>query len=172
MSRHLEHREVPAAEARMHCRRYVRIGGCNARYGVRFGWDMLCRRHPRWAAPPEQQQLVVLPRQQAFSRCDTCQRWHRPTASTMGEGIRCSTLISPSLRKVRKRVLRAVEQEASGERRTQGSLVPPVITEQILNLHWHRQSARTTRDVLGLTRRMVLHEDKRAQTKKPTGMGG
>ena len=145
-------------------RRYVRIGGCNARYGVRFHWDMLCRRIPRWAAPPEQQQLAVLPRQQAFSRCDTCQRWHRPTASTMGEGICFSTLISPSLRKVRKRVLRAVEQEASGERRTQGSTFPPVITEQVLNLHWRRQSATTTKTVLGLMRRMVLRgakEDKR-----------
>src|SRR6476660_448290 len=74
----------------------------------------------------------------------------------MGEGIRCSTLITPSLRKVRKRVLRAVEQEASGERRTQGSTFPPVITEQVLNLHWRRQSARTTNDVVGLTRRMVI----------------
>ena len=111
--------------ARMQCRRYVRIGGCNARYGVRFRWDMLCRRHPRWAVPPEQQQLAVLPRQQAFSRCDTCQRWHRPTAATMGEGIRCSALITPSLRKVRKRVLRAVEQEARGER-GQGSTFSPV----------------------------------------------
>ena len=149
----------------MQCRRYVRIGGCNARYGVRFRWDMLCHRHPRWAATPEQQQLAVLPRQQAFSRCDTCQRWHRPTAATMGEGIRCSTLVSPSLRKLRKRVLRAVEQEASGQRR-QGSTFSPVTTEQVLNLKWSRQSAGTTKSALGLMRRMVLQD-----TKKNTKMG-
>ena len=127
MTRQLEDRELPPAERRMQCRRYVRIGGCNARYGVRFRWDMLCRRHPRWADPPEQQQLTVLPRQQAFTRCDTCQRWHRPTAATMGEGIRCSTLISPSLRKVRKRVLRAVEAEVERGKQTEGSTFPPAI---------------------------------------------
>ena len=44
MSRQLEDRELPPAERRMQCRRYVQIGGCNARYGVRFRWDMLCRR--------------------------------------------------------------------------------------------------------------------------------
>ena len=150
---------MPAAEARMHCRRYVRIGGCNARYGVQFRWDMMRRRHPRWAVPLGQQQLTVLPRQQAFSRCDTCQRWHRPTAVTMGEGIRCSALITPSLRKVRKRVLRAVEQEASGERR-QSNTFSPATTQQVLNLRWRRQSADTTKAALGLMRRMVLHQSK------------
>ena len=100
----------------------MRVGGCNARYGVRFRWDMLCRRHPRWADPPEQQQLAVLPRQkQAFIKCDTCQRWHRPTAATMAEGIRCSTLISPSLRTVRKLELRAVEAEVERGKQTEGS---------------------------------------------------
>jgi hypothetical protein len=160
MSRQLEDRELPAAEQRMQCRRYVRVGGCNARYGVQFRWSMLCRRHPRWAVPDGQQQLTVLPRLQAFSRCDTCQRWHRPTAATMEEGIRCSTLITPSLRKVRKRVLRAVEQEASGERR-QGNTISPVTTQQVLNLRWRRQSAGTTKAALGLMRRMVLHDIKK-----------
>ena len=160
MSKQLEDRELPPAEARMQCRRYVRIGGCNARYGVQFRWDMLCRRHPRWAVPLGQQQLAVLPRQQAFSRCDTCQRWHRPTAATMGKGIRCSALINPSLRKVRKRVLRAVQQEASGERR-QGNTASPVTTEQVINLRWRRQSAGTTKAALGLMRRMVLHDNKK-----------
>ena len=158
MTRQLEDREVPAAEQRMQCRRYVRIGGCDARYGVRLRWDMLCRRHPRWAVPLGQQQLTVLPGQQALSRCDTCQRWHRPTSATMEEGIRCSTLITPSLRKVRKRVLRAVEQEASGDRR-QGTTTSPVTTQQVLNFRWRRQSAGTTKAALGLMRRMVLHDD-------------
>eukprot|EP00952_Eustigmatos_sp_NYUAD-ZCMA_P009705 40084-Eustigmatos_ZCMA.PRE.1 len=63
MTRQLEDRGLPAAEVRMQCRRYVRIGGCNVRYGVQFRWDMVCRRHPRWAVPPAQQQLAVLPRQ-------------------------------------------------------------------------------------------------------------
>jgi hypothetical protein len=164
MTRQLENRELPPAERRMQCRRYVRIGGCNARYGVRLRWDMLCRRHPRWANPPEQQQLAVLPRQQAFTRCGTCQRWHRPTAATMGEGIRCSTLISPSLRKVRKRVLRAVEAEIERGKQTEGSTFPPAITEQVVHIQWRRQSATTTKTVLGLMRRMVLRgakEDKR-----------
>ena len=160
MTRQLEDRELPAAEARMQGRQYVRIGGCNARYGVRFRWDMLCHRHPRWAVPDGQQQLAVLPRQQAFSRCDTCQRWHRPTAATMGDGIRCSALITPSLRKVRKRVLRAVEEEASGER-THGSTFSPATTEHVLNLRWRRQSAGTTKAALGLMKRIVLHEDKK-----------
>jgi hypothetical protein len=165
MSRQLEDRELPAAEARMQCRRYVRLGGCNARYGVRFRWDMLCHRHPRWAIPLRQQQLAVLPRQQAFSRCDTCQRWHRPTAATMGEGIRCSALIDPSLRKIRKRALQAVEAEADRSKQTKGSTFPPAITEQVVNLQWRRQSAATTKTVLGLVRRVALHrakEDKRA----------
>jgi hypothetical protein len=165
MTRQLEDRELPPAERRMQCRRYVRIGGCNARYGVRLRWDMLCRRHPRWADPPEQKQLAVLPRQQAFSRCDTCQRWHRPTAATMGEGIRCSALIHPSLRKVRKRALQAVEAEAHGSKQTKTSTFPPAITEQVVNIKWRRQSAATTKTVLGLMRRMVLRgakEQKRA----------
>ena len=164
MTRQLEDREMPAAEGRMHCRRYVRIGGCNARYGVRFRWDMLCRRHPRWAVPPEQPQLAVLPRQQAFSRCDTCQRWHRPTAVTMGETIRCSALMTPSLRKVRKRALQAVEAESERGKKTQGSTFPHAITEQVVNLQWRRQSAATTKTVLGLMKRMVLRgakEDRR-----------
>ena len=84
----------------------------------------------------------------------------------MGEGIRCSALMTPSLRKVRKRVLRAVEQEANGERR-QGSTFSPDTTEQVLNLHWRRQSAGTTKAALGLMRRMVLHEEK-----KDRRMGG
>jgi hypothetical protein len=41
MSRQLQDRELPAAEQRMQCRRYVRVGGCNARYGVQFRWSML-----------------------------------------------------------------------------------------------------------------------------------
>ena len=112
MSRQLEDRELPPAERRMQCRRYVRVGGCKARYGVRFRWDMLCRRHPRWAAPPEQQQLAVLPRQQAFQ-----QMRHMPEVASANCGYngRRNTLLNtdyPSLRKLRKRVLRAVEQEA------------------------------------------------------------
>ena len=87
-------------------------------------------------------------------------------AATMEEGIHCSTLITPSLRKVRKRVLRAVEQEPSGERR-QGNTTSPVTTQQVLNLRWRRQSAGTTKAALGLMRRMVLHDHK-----KDKRMGG
>ena len=154
MSRQLEDRELPAAEARMQCRRYVRIGGCNARYGVQFRWSMLSHRHPRWAVPAGQQQLAVLPRPQAFRRCDTCQRWHRPVETYIADGIRCSTLISPSLRKVRKRALRAVQAEAEGRKQTDGSTFPHAIGEQVINLQWRRQSAATTKTVLGLVRRV------------------
>jgi len=59
MTRELEVRELPPAEGRMHCRRYVRIGGCNARYGVQFRWSMLSHRHPRWAIPLEQQHFFL-----------------------------------------------------------------------------------------------------------------
>ena len=81
------------------------------------------------------------------------------------EGIRCSTLINRSLRKLRKRVLRVVEAEVERGKQTEGSTFPPAITEQVLNLHWRRQSAATTKTVLALMRRMVLRgakEDKRA----------
>ena len=122
---------------------------------------MMCRRHPRWAVLPEQQQLAVIPRQQAFSRCDTCQRWHRPAAVTMGDGIRCSTLVSPSLRKVRERALQAVEAEADRGKQTKGSTFPHDITEQVINLQWRKQSAATTKTVLGLMKRMVLREAKK-----------
>ena len=87
---------------------------------MEYSSDGVCCPPPSTLGCPNgQQQLTVLPRQQAFSRCDTCQRWHRPTAATMGEGIRCSALIHPSLRKTRKRALQAVEAEAnraSGQR--------------------------------------------------------
>ena len=83
----------------------------------------------------------------------------------MGEGIRCSALIHPSLRKTRKRALQAVEAEADRRKQTKGSTFPPAITEQAINLQWRRQSAATTKTVLGLMRRMSLRgakEDKRA----------
>ena len=85
---------------------------------------------------------------------------------TLREEKEKEALISPSLRKLRKRVLRAVEQRANGQRR-QGSTFSPVTTEQVLNLQWSRQFAGTTKDALGLVRRMVLHD-----TKKNTKMGG
>eukprot|EP00952_Eustigmatos_sp_NYUAD-ZCMA_P010524 43071-Eustigmatos_ZCMA.PRE.1 len=73
MSKELQDRELPPAEKKLQCRLYVRIGGCNARYGVQFRWSMLSHRHPRWAVPAGQQHLTVLPGPQAFSRCTTCQ---------------------------------------------------------------------------------------------------
>ena len=164
MSRQLEDRELPRAE-----RRCSAVGTCgleDVTHGTEYGSVGICCAAAIHAGqpPPEQQQLAVLPRQQAFSRCDTCQRWHRPTASTMGEGIRCSTLISPSLRKVRKRVLRAVEQRradrddrAAPSARDHRASAQPQVEQAICN---------TTKSALGLMRRMVLHD-----TKKNTKMG-
>ena len=56
-------------------------------------------------------------------------------------------LIRPSLRKIRKRALQAVEAEAEQRvKQTKGSTFPPAITEQVVNLQWRRQSAATTKD--------------------------
>jgi len=72
--------------------------------------------------------------------------------------------MTPTLRKVRKRALQAVEAESERGKKTQGSTFPHAITEQVVNLQWRRQSAATTKTVLGLMKRMVLRgakEDKR-----------
>ena len=75
--------------------------------------------------------------------------------------------MTPSLRKLRKRALQAVDGEAARGNKTKGSTFPPVINEQVVNLHWRRQSAATTKTVLGLMRRMVLHRTK--QNKNTAG---
>ena len=83
----------------------------------------------------------------------------------MEEGIRCSAMINPSLRKIRKRTLQAVEAEADRRKQTKGSTFPHAITEQVVNLQWRRQTVATTKTVLDLVRRVVLQrtkEEKRA----------
>ena len=166
MSRELEDRELPPAERRMQCRRYVRIGGCNAQYEstVPLGY----------AVPPPS--TLGGPTGAAAAGCSAKaaslqQMRHMPevaSANCIYNGRR-NTLLNTDQPKLTEAAQACatgcgaeVEREASRQREAR---LPPAITEQVLNLHWRRQSAATTKTVLALMRRMVLRgakEDKRA----------
>ena len=99
---------------------------------VRAGWRM--ERTIRstvplgYAVPPPS--TLGSPTGAAAAGCSTKaaslqQMRHMPEVASanciqMGEGIRCSALINRSLRKLRKRVLRAVEAEVERGKQTEG----------------------------------------------------
>lgn len=138
------------AEAQMKMKKYVSLGGDQARAGIRFRWECFRRSDERFAA-----QNVTVP-------CTKCMEQHdaRPATGFEDLMLDCETSIPPKHRRARAEAIRAVLMEIAGVDWQDGEVLPPWswphLKSAFQELAWPNQ----TRDSLKLVLDFLTRLDK------------